>query len=52
MTEMSGAHRQRRVVPPNTTAMDRERAFLLARVEQDARAIQKERRQQMMKGAK
>lgn len=47
MTNVSGAHRQRQVVPPNTTALDRERAHMLARVEKDARTIRQERRQQM-----
>lgn len=53
MTNVSGAHRQRQVVPPDLlAALQRERAHMLARVEQDARVIQQERRQQMKEGRK
>ena len=52
MPNVHGAHGQRQqVVPPCTlAALEREREHLLARVEQDAKTIRKERRQQMMKG--
>lgn len=52
MPNVHGAHGQRPIVVPPCTlaALERERAYLLARVERDARTIAQERRQQMMKG--
>lgn len=53
MTNVSGAHRQRQVMPPDLlAALKRERAHMLARVNNDARIIANERREQMMKGTR
>lgn len=49
MPNVHGAHGQRPIVVPPCTlaALERERAFMLERIEQDARIIRAERQAQM-----